>query len=82
MNEYERIIKQVVSATFCNRLTEEEACEILYSLYRIISNQTNSVYPSSPYIPPVTYTDAPGSLPKSLLKQATTLSYGEDEKNV
>ena len=25
--------------------------------------------------------DAPGSLPESLLKQATTLSYGEDEKN-
>lgn len=86
MNEYEKIIKQVVSATFCNRLTEEEACEILYSLYRIISNQTISAYPSSPYIPPVTYTDtytdAPGSLPESLLKQATTLPYGKNKNKV
>jgi hypothetical protein len=66
MNEYENIIKQVVSATFCNRLTEEEACEILYSLYRIISNQTISVYPSSPQPPQPYYTDTfkPPFVPK------------------
>ena len=47
MNEYENIIKQVVSATFCNRLTEEEACEILCSLYRIASSQNVSIYPTT-----------------------------------
>jgi hypothetical protein len=57
MNEYENIIKQVVSATFCNRLTEEEACEILYSLYRIASSRNVSTYPTITQPPQPYYTD-------------------------
>lgn len=49
--------KQVVSATFCNRLTEEEAYEILINLYKIASSQTSSVYPSSPQPLQPYYTD-------------------------
>jgi len=55
--EYENIIKQVVSATFCNRLTEEEACEILCSLYRIASSQNVCIYPNTPQLLQQYYTN-------------------------
>ena len=75
MNEYEKIIKIVVENV--------SAMTILISLFNIAKDNRISINEGfSPYIPPVTWNDAPGSLPESLLKQATTLPYGEDEKNV
>ena len=83
MNEYEKIIKIVVDYVAARKMMEEDAMTILTSLFRIAESNRISINEDfSPYIPPVTWNDAPGSLPESLLKQATTLPYGEDEKNV
>ena len=83
MNEYEKIIKIVVTNVATEKMKYEDAVAILTSLFRIAESNRSFINENiRPYIPPVTYTDAPGSLPESLLKQATTLPYGEDEKNV
>lgn len=82
MNEYEKIIKIVVTNVATEKMKYEDAVAILTSLFRIAdSNRTFIGKDFKPYIPPVTWTDAPDFLPKSLLKQATTLTYGEDENN-
>ena len=59
---------------------EEDAMTILTSLVKIAESNRTSI--DKDFKPYVTWTDAPDSLPESLLKQATTLPYGEDEKNV
>ena len=62
---------------------EEDAVTILISLFNIAKGNRISINEDfRPHITSVTCNDAPGSLPESLLKQATTLPYGEDEKNV
>lgn len=82
MNEYEKIIKIVVENVAARKMMEEDAVTILISLFNIASSKKISTYEDFiPHITPVTYTDAPGSLPESLLKQATTLPYGENEKD-
>ena len=83
MNEYEKIIKIVVENVSARKMMEEDAVTILISLFNIAKGNMISINDDfRPYTPPVTWNDAPGSLPESLLKQATTLPYGEDEKNV
>lgn len=83
MNEYEKIIKIVVENVSARKMMEEDAVTILTSLFSIVKVNSISIDKDfKPYIPPVTWSDAPGSLPKSLLKQATTLPYGEKENNV
>lgn len=83
MNEYEKITKVVVKNVAAGKMKYEDAVEILTSLFSIAESNRISINEDfRPYIPPVTWNDAPGSLPESLLKQATTLPYGEDEKNV
>lgn len=82
MNEYEKIIKIVVENVAEGKMMKEDAVTILISLFNIAESNRISINEDfRPYIPPVTYTDAQGSLPESLLKQATTLTYGEDENN-
>lgn len=72
MNEYEKIIKIVVENVSARKMMEEDAVTILISLFNIANSNKISINEDfRPYIPPVT----------SLLKQATTLPYGEDEKN-
>ena len=80
MNEYEKIIKIVVDYVAARKMMEEDAMTILTSLFRIAESNRTSI--DKDFKPYVTWTDAPDSLPESLLKQATTLPYGEDEKNV
>ena len=80
MNEYEKIIKIVVKNVSARKMMEEDAVSILTSLFRIAESNRTSI--DKDFKPYVTWNDAPGSLPESLLKQATTLPYGEDEKNV
>lgn len=80
MNEYEKIIKIVVENVSARKMMEEDAVTILISLFNIAKGNRISI--NEDFKPYVTCTDAPGSLPESLLKQATTLPYGEDEKNV
>ena len=83
MNEYEKIIKIVVENVSARKMMEEDAVAILTSLFRIAESNRISINKDfRPHITSVTCNDAPGSLPESLLKQATTLPYGEDEKNV
>lgn len=80
MNEYEKIIKIVVDYVAAGKMMEEDAMTILTCLFSIANSKKISI--NEDFKPYVTWTDAPGSLPESLLKQATTLPYGEDEKNV
>ena len=80
MNEYEKIIKIVVTNVATEKMKYEDAVAILTSLFSIANSKKISI--NEDFKPYVTCTDAPGSLPESLLKQATTLPYGEDEKNV
>ena len=80
MNEYEKIIKIVVENVSARKMMEEDAVTILISLFNIANSKKISI--NEDFKPYVTWTDAPGSLPESLLKQATTLPYGENEKNV
>lgn len=80
MNEYEKIIKIVVDYVAAGKMMEEDAMTILTSLFRIAESNRTSI--DKDFKPYVTWTNAPSSLPESLLKQATTLPYGEDEKNV
>lgn len=80
MNEYEKIIKIVVDYVAARKMMEEDAMTILTSLFRIAESNRTSI--DKDFKPYVTWTDAPDSLPESLLKQATTLPYGEDENNV
>lgn len=83
MNEYEKIIKIVVENVAKEKMKYEDAVAILTSLFRIAEGKKISTYEDfTPHITSVTWNDAPGSLPESLLKQATTLPYGEEEKNV
>lgn len=83
MNEYEKIIKIVVTNVAKEKMKYEDAIAILTSLFHIVEGNRIIINEDfRPYIPTVTWTDAPGSLPESLLKQATTLPYGEEEKNV
>jgi len=79
MNEYEKIIKIVVDYVATEKMKYEDAVAILTSLFRIADSNRISI--EKDFKPYVTWTDAPGSLPESLLKQATTLPYGEDENN-
>lgn len=77
MNEYEKIIKIVVTNVATEKMKYEDAITILISLFNIA--ESNKFFmDNKPY---VTRTNAPGSLPESLLKQATTLPYGENENN-
>ena len=80
MNEYEKIIKIVVENVSARKMMEEDAVTILMSLFNIAENNRISI--GKDFKPYVTWTDAPCSLPESLLKQATTLPYGENEKDV
>ena len=80
MNEYEKIINIVVDYVAAGKMMEEDAMTILTSLVKIAESNRTSI--DKDFKPYVTWTDAPDSLPESLLKQATTLPYGEDEKNV
>lgn len=74
MNEYEKIIKIVVTNVAKEKMKYEDAIAILTSLFRIA--ESNKFFmDNKPY---VTWTNAPGSLPESLLKQATTLPYEDD----
>ena len=83
MNEYEKIIKIVVENVSARKMMEEDAITILIGLFNIANSKKISINEDfRPYIPPVTCNDAPGSLPESLLKQATTLPYGENKNNV
>lgn len=83
MNEYEKIIKIVITNVATEKMKYEDAVAILISLFNIAESNRISINEDfRPYIPPVTWTDAPDSLPESLLKQATTLPYGENENNV
>lgn len=83
MNEYEKIIKIVVENVSARKMMEEDAVAILTSLFSIADSNRISINENiKPYIPPVTWTDATDCLPKSLLKQATTLPYGENENKV
>ena len=82
MNEYEKIIKIVVDYVAAGKMMEVDAITILIGLFNIANSKKISINEDfRPHITSVTCNDAPGSLPESLLKQATTLSYGEDEKN-
>ena len=79
MNEYEKIIKIVVENVSARKMMEEDAVTILISLFNIAKGNMISINDDfRPYIPPVTWNDAQGSLPESLLKQATTLPYEDD----
>ena len=80
MNEYEKIIKIVVTNIATEKMKYEDAVEILTSLFRIAESNRTSI--DKDFKPYVTWTDAPDSLPESLLKQATTLPYGENKNNV
>ena len=80
MNEYEKIIKIVVENVSARKMMEEDAITILIGLFNIAKGSRISI--NEDFRPYVTWTDAPGSLPESLLKQATTLPYGENENNV
>ena len=80
MNEYEKIIKIVVTNIATEKMKYEDAVEILTSLFRIAESNRTSI--DKDFKPYVTWTNAPSSLPESLLKQATTLPYGENENNV
>ena len=80
MNEYEKIIKIVVDYVAARKMMEEDAMTILTSLFRIAESNRTSI--DKDFKPYVTWTDAPDSLPESLLKQATTLPYGENKNNV
>lgn len=80
MNEYEKIIKIVVTNVATEKMKYEDAVAILMSLFNIAENNRISI--GKDFKPYVTWTAAPDSLPESLLKQATTLPYGENEKNV
>lgn len=82
MNEYEKIIKIVVENVAARKMMEGDAVTILISLFNIANSKKISTYEDfTPHITSVTCSDAPGSLPESLLKQATTLPYGENEKD-
>lgn len=76
MNEYEKIIKIVVENVSARKMMEEDAVSILISLFNIAKG--NSISIDKDFKPYVTWTNAFGSLPESLLKQATTLPYGDD----
>ena len=80
MNEYEKIIKIVVENVSARKMMEEDAVTILISLFNIAESNRTSI--DKDFKPYVTWTDAPDSLPESLLKQATTLPYGENKNNV
>ena len=80
MNEYEKIIKIVVDYVAARKMMEEDAVTILISLFNIAESNRTSI--DKDFKPYVTWTDAPDSLPESLLKQATTLPYGENKNNV
>ena len=80
MNEYEKIIKIVVTNVATEKMKYEDAVAILTSLFRIAESNRTSI--DKDFKPYVTWTDAPDSLPESLLKQATTLPYGENKNNV
>lgn len=80
MNEYEKIINIVVENVSAGKMMKEDAMTILISLFNIA--ESNRTFIGKDFKPYVTLTAAPNSLPESLLKQATTLPYGEDEKNV
>ena len=83
MNEYEKIIKIVVTNVATEKMKYEDAVAILISLFNIAESNRISINENiKPYIPTVTRNDAPDSLPESLLKQATTLPYGENENKV
>jgi len=80
MNEYEKIIKIVVTNVATEKMKYEDAVVILTSLFNIAENNRISI--GKDFKPYVTWTNAPSSLPESLLKQATTLPYGENKNNV
>lgn len=79
MNEYKKIIKIVVENVSARKMMEEDAVTILISLFNIA--ESNRTFIGKDFKPYVTWTAAPDSLPESLLKQATTLPYGENENN-
>ena len=79
MNEYEKIIKIVVENVAARKMMEEDAVTILTSLFRIAESNRTSI--DKDFKPYVTWTDAPSSLPESLLKKAKTLSHEENENN-
>ena len=80
MNEYEKISKIVVTNVATEKMKYEDAVVILTSLFNIAENNRISI--GKDFKPYVTWTNAPSSLPESLLKQATTLPYGENKNNV
>jgi len=80
MNEYEKIIKIVVTNVATEKMKYEDAVAILISLFNIA--ESNRTFIGKDFKPYVTWTAAPDSLPESLLKQATTLPYGKNENNV
>lgn len=80
MNEYEKITKVVIKNVSAGKMKYEDAVAILMSLFNIA--ESNRTFIGKDFKPYVTWTAAPNSLPESLLKQATTLPYGENEKNV
>ena len=51
MEELEKIIRQVINSAFCNRMIEEDACEILISACKIAMNTHINV----PYITTTPY---------------------------
>lgn len=81
MNEYEKIIKIVVTNVATEKMKYEDAVVILTSLFRIVEGNRIIINDDfRPYIPTVTWTDVSTSA-ESLLKQAKTLSHEEDEKD-
>lgn len=82
MNEYEKIIKIVVTNVATEKMKYEDAITILISLFNIANSNKISINEDfRPYIPPVTWTDVSTSA-ESLLKHAKTLSHEENENKV
>lgn len=79
MNEYEKIIRIVVTNVATEKMKYEDAVAILTSLFRIA--ESNRSFIEKDFKPYVTWTDVSTSA-ESLLKHAKTLSHEENENNV